>query len=129
MGFEESKQAIAQIHYADSEAIAGTGFLVAKRYVLTCAHVVKSALAGEEKPMGRTLCVTFPFSGRGLPYPVEVVFYRFDENTEGADSAVLCLTTTEPSDVRSWTSGRISTETYGFRVCGATEQKKTTLRL
>ncbi|MBD2261110.1 trypsin-like peptidase domain-containing protein [Pseudanabaena sp. FACHB-2040] len=90
MGFEESKQALTQIHFAGSDAIAGTGFLVADSYVLTCAHVVKAALPAVEEPIGASIEVTFPFLG---PASIQaaVVFCEFDEFDGGRDAAVLHL--------------------------------------
>jgi len=42
--FNVFKNSIARIYHANG-AVVGTGFLVSERYVLTCAHVVASALS------------------------------------------------------------------------------------
>jgi hypothetical protein len=94
MDFEQSKRAIAQIYYADGKAIAGTGFLIADRYVLTCAHVVKAALGDRGSYDGAELRVTFPnVDGQYTVQPCmgTVVFYALDEADYGADAAVLYL--------------------------------------
>jgi GUN4-like/Trypsin-like peptidase domain len=53
--FEVFKSAIARLHHA-SGSVVGVGFLVSDRYLLTCAHVVTSALGipqnTQEMPSG-----------------------------------------------------------------------------
>ncbi|MEO1403964.1 MAG: trypsin-like peptidase domain-containing protein [Cyanobacteria bacterium J06635_1] len=90
MEFETNNKAIAQIHYAESKAIAGTGFRVSGRYVLTCAHVVKSVLKNDQEPIGDVISVTLPFIN-DQPQEATVVFYQFNESDYGADAAVLRL--------------------------------------
>jgi hypothetical protein len=89
MTFEASQRAIAQIHFADSRNIAGTGFLVAEGYLLTCAHVVKKALFAPDNPVGAVLEVTF--FNTAEPQRAEVIFYEFEEQRCGRDAAVLYL--------------------------------------
>ena len=89
MAFETSKRAIAQIHLATSENIAGTGFLVADRYVLTCAHVVREVLFAPDTVLGNSLSVTFFNASKSLQG--KVIFYDFDEFNYGRDAAVLYL--------------------------------------
>lgn len=89
MEFEASKRAIAQIHFANSDVIAGTGFLVAEAYLVTCAHVVREALYAPEKLIGASLSVTFFNTSK--PQPAEVIFYDFVETSYGRDVAVLYL--------------------------------------
>ena len=100
MKFEESKQAIAQIHPADSDTIVGTGFLVEDRYLLTCAHVVNSALLPDQEPIGASLSVTF-FNNEAS-YPAIVIYHKFDEMTYGADAAVLYLSPETKPSVKGW---------------------------
>ena len=96
MEFEASKRAIAQIHYNNSDNIAGTGYLVAERYLLTCAHVVKEALFAPEEAKGQSLSVTF--FGTTKPQQAEVICYDFDESAYGADAAVLYLSEDSQSE-------------------------------
>lgn len=42
--FEDCQKATARIYRSDSEIVCGAGFLVNRRYVMTCAHVVNDAL-------------------------------------------------------------------------------------
>lgn len=89
MAFESIKRAVAQIHYANSSNIVGTGFLIAEGYLLTCAHVVREALSASESVVGASLQVTF-FNATE-PQSAEVIFYDFDELTYGSDAAVLYI--------------------------------------
>ncbi|MEM7769093.1 MAG: trypsin-like peptidase domain-containing protein [Cyanobacteria bacterium P01_A01_bin.37] len=89
MEFEASKRAIAQIHFADFNTIAGTGFLVAEGYVLTCAHVVKEALRSPEHVIGSELSVTF--FNTTQPHQATVIFYEFEQHDSGRDAALLYL--------------------------------------
>ncbi len=97
MTFEASKRAIAQIHVAKSRAIAGTGFLVAERYLLTCAHVVKEALFAPDDPLGSVLEVTF--FNAAEPQQATVIFYEFEEHRYGRDAAVLYLPEDAPGAI------------------------------
>lgn len=94
MEFETTKRAIARIHFANSKAIVGTGFLVAEKYVLTCAHVVREALGNPENAIGESLEVTFFQASK--PRRGSVIFYDFDEFNYGADVAVLYLEVSLP---------------------------------
>lgn len=89
MEFEASKRAIAKIHYKNNNDIAGTGFLIAERYLLTCAHVVKEALFARENIEGSFLDVTFFDTIQ--PKQAEVIFYDLDELNYGRDTALLYL--------------------------------------
>ncbi|MEM6866805.1 MAG: trypsin-like peptidase domain-containing protein [Cyanobacteria bacterium P01_C01_bin.121] len=96
MTFEDSKRAIAKIHLQNNPAsIVGTGFLIADRYLLTCAHVVREALFGAAEAVGDTLQVTF--YGASEPQSAEVVFFDLDASY-GCDAAVLYLMTESPAN-------------------------------
>ena len=97
MTFETSKRAIAQIHFGGSRNIAGTGFLVAEGYLLTCAHVVREALFAPADPLGAALEVTF--FNTFEPQKATVVFYEFEEQRYGRDVAVLYLPQCLPEDL------------------------------
>ncbi|NJO75929.1 MAG: trypsin-like peptidase domain-containing protein [Leptolyngbyaceae cyanobacterium RM1_406_9] len=120
MEFEVSKRAIAQIHYVNSTEIAGTGFLVADNYVLTCAHVVKAALAGgTEQPVGAVVAITFPFTD-DTPYKADVTFYQLDETDCGDDAAVLHLSVPLPRNIQPMPLGplrqydNVEVKSFGF---------------
>lgn len=58
--FEAAKKAIVQIYYGQGDQIAGTGFWVGGRYVLTCAHVVLAVLKPPtDEKIGRTVHLVF----------------------------------------------------------------------
>jgi vWA-MoxR associated protein middle region (VMAP-M) 1/Trypsin-like peptidase domain len=94
MEFEDGKPAIACIYSATGE-IVGTGFLVSKCYILTCAHVVNALvdLAGGANPIGQTVSVGFPFTEGNQPCPAHIIFYRFEGESYREDCALLQLET------------------------------------
>ena len=81
--FETYASGIACIFYADRKnEIAGGGFLVTPRYLLTCSHVVADALklTGEARENGLSQTVELEFrrvlETEGRPFRGEVVFWR-----------------------------------------------------
>ena len=59
MTFEDGKKAIARI-YSVADEVAGVGFLVADRYILTCAHVIAASIEDPEQPIGAAIIIALP---------------------------------------------------------------------
>ena len=97
MTFRASQRAIAQILYAEGSKIAGTGFLVAEGYLLTCAHVVEKALSGTNDPLKVELWVIF--FGTTEPQRAEVILYEYEKDRLGRDAAVLRLVEGGPKSI------------------------------
>lgn len=92
MEFEAGKQAIARI-YSTADEVAGVGFLVAERYLLTCAHVVQASVGDftSSGMMGATVPIALPFVTADQRYQTQVVFYDLDATAYGNDIAILRL--------------------------------------
>lgn len=91
MTFEDGKKAIARIYSAPNQVV-GVGFLVADRYVLTCAHVVNACGIPQDNPIGSTLSLAFPFSTGEQSYKATVIGHEL-QGDYGSDYAVLRLDT------------------------------------
>lgn len=95
------KAAIARIYHS-SGAIAGAGFLVADRYLLTCAHVVTTALGVPTEtvePPTTSLELDFPLIAPGRKVKAKVVFWQAVDSVEiGEDIAGLELEEAPPED-------------------------------
>jgi hypothetical protein len=91
--FEAGKQAIVQIYYSESDAIAGTGFWLGGRYLMTCAHVVGMALRLTRygDAMGQTVRLVFFEAGQTQALCAEVMYCKYEDLEGGADVAVLRL--------------------------------------
>lgn len=67
---------------SDSEGVVGGGFLVAPNMILTCAHVIASALGVDEPPEnwrppeGATVMLDFPLVAPGKRFPARLVTWR-----------------------------------------------------
>ena len=73
-------------------------------YVLTCAHVVNSALGLEQKSVATPhpnaqLAISFPFSGVAKLVPATVVRWRPPDASAGGDMALLKLKDSVPNKV------------------------------
>ncbi len=81
----------------------GAGVLIADRYILTCAHVVKECLAAEENKLKdllqETVNITFPFSKESTNYKAKVIFYE-EPNNQSGDVAGLQLIDPRPEDTK-----------------------------
>jgi hypothetical protein len=99
MEFEDGKRAIARI-YSILDEVAGVGFLVADRYVLTCAHVVQACLnpqPGDDVDCtGEMITLTFPFATGNQQYQTQVIFYALDAEAS-RDVAILHMAA-KPND-------------------------------
>ncbi|NEP18510.1 MAG: trypsin-like peptidase domain-containing protein [Leptolyngbya sp. SIO4C1] len=78
MNLRDCQQATAQIH-AGSGAVVGTGFLIAKQYLLTCAHVVQAALAGQPDGLNQTVTATFSMAQPERVCSTRVICYELHE--------------------------------------------------
>jgi hypothetical protein len=96
MDFDDGKRAIARIYSVLGE-VAGVGFLVADRYVLTCAHVVQACLnpqPGDDVDCtGETITLTLPFATGNQQYQTQVVFYALGTGVANTDVAILYMAT------------------------------------
>jgi hypothetical protein len=114
MEFGDSKQAIVQIHAAGSGEVVGTGFLVAERYVLTCAHVVQAALGSLENCLDQQIAVTFLFAYPGAKQTSQVIFCEYHElndpqpDKRGRDFAVLYLSAPLPGAIKPVTLANLN---------------------
>ncbi|MDV3348740.1 trypsin-like peptidase domain-containing protein [Leptothoe sp. LEGE 181152] len=88
MGFDQGKCAIARIYSNSTDSVIGTGFLVAERYVLTCAHVIEAARLGSDI---REIKLDFPYLKTLPPYYTELGWQQYDKRTPGDDFALLRL--------------------------------------
>lgn len=93
--FQTFKFAIARIFHANG-AVVGAGFLVSERYLLTCAHVVKQALAPLQSEIPQeSINLDFPLINPNQKLTAQVIFWRpyqsssITEAKVGEDIAVL----------------------------------------
>ena len=105
LSFEQFKSTIARI-YAKNGVVVGAGFLGAEHCVLTCAHVVTSALglpANTTEPPDALIQVDFPLSDlKGEPLDAQVILWQpVVPGQVGEDMAVLRVTTPLPEAMRS----------------------------
>lgn len=109
--------------------IAGMGILIEKRCVLTCAHVVNSALGRDrrnvERPIGADVIhLKFPFSKINNIYLGKVDFWRLDyqKKLSQNDIATIILSDDAPEDLK-YEHLVIAKALAGYRFCtyGATE--------
>lgn len=96
-----AESAIARIYKGNK--VIGAGFLIEGNYVLTCAHVVRDALAlqTEDSAIGQTVKLNFPYVSLRQKLTAVVSFYRFVKGDEerNEDIAGLCLVDPLPTDV------------------------------
>ncbi|MFG6101662.1 trypsin-like peptidase domain-containing protein [Leptothoe sp. EHU-05/26/07-4] len=84
--FEVGKRSIVQVYRGDTDEIAGTGFWIGGRYLITCAHVV-----GETAPLGQQVDVMFDQAGQTERLTSELVYHDFRASEGYEDIAVLRL--------------------------------------
>jgi vWA-MoxR associated protein C-terminal domain/Trypsin-like peptidase domain/vWA-MoxR associated protein middle region (VMAP-M) 1 len=102
MEFEDGKKAIARIYSAAGE-VAGVGFLVSDRYVLTCAHVVTASVSSPpgSDPIGSPVTLALPFATGDQKYLTQVVFCDLNTAAYGDDFAILRLATVPETVIQS----------------------------
>lgn len=90
------KSAIARIYKGNT--VIGAGFWVEGGYLLTCAHVVRDALAlkPEESALGRTVKINFPYASLSQKLTAEVLLYRYDKSEDTPDHDIAGLRVLEP---------------------------------
>lgn len=95
------KTAIARIYKGNM--VVGAGFWVEGGYLLTCAHVIRDALALKpgESVLGRTVKINFPYASLRQKLTAEVLLYRYDkdEDTPDEDIAGLRVLESLPAEV------------------------------
>ena len=83
----QHESSIVRIRAADG-SVVGAGFLVADRWVLTCAHVVAGALGLPDEttdPAGEKLHLDFPLVAPGHILAAKVVVWRPDADIAGLE--------------------------------------------
>ena len=92
---ESDKKAIIQIYRSNSDRIVGTGFWLGGCYLITCAHVVTSALAGKSysDPVGQEVRLMFDEADIPDVFQATVVYWRYHQKTGKDDVAILKLQT------------------------------------
>lgn len=94
------KAAIACVYHSNG-AIVGAGFLVADRYLLTCAHVVTAAFGIPTETVAAPtalLEIDFPLIAPGQKVTATVVFWQpVNSSQPGEDMAGLALTEAPPA--------------------------------
>lgn len=106
LNFEHFKSAIARI-YAQNGVVVGAGFLVAENCLLTCAHVVTSALglpADTVEQPNAPLKVDFPLieeeAIKGESFAAQVILWQpVAPDQVGEDMAVLRIATPLPEAI------------------------------
>jgi len=85
------KTAIARIYKGNT--VIGAGFWVEGGYLLTCAHVIRDALAlkPEESALGRRVKINFPYVSLSQKLTAEVLVYHYDKSEETPDDDIAGL--------------------------------------
>ncbi len=101
--FEVGQKSVVQIYYADVgnvdsspndfRRIAGTGFWMGGRYVMTCAHVVLNILdiSEDKDTIGQPVQLLFAQAGQSESVRARVIYCRFNLAVGFEDVAVLRL--------------------------------------
>jgi hypothetical protein len=112
--FELGKKAIVQIYYSDNDGIAGTGFWLGGRYLMTCAHVVGKALSFSDynQAKGQSIRLAFDEAGQAQKLFAEVIFCQYDAREGRQDVAVLRL------------AKEVSLETVNIRLATRLQQSR-----
>lgn len=87
-----------------SGGVVGTGFLVAERSVLSCAHVVSAALEVSENSTDfpkDSVHLDFPLVARGQVLSAHVALWQPPQSDNGGDIALLYLDSDPPLGTRS----------------------------
>jgi len=89
---EPLERSLVRIFYKNTNNVVGAGFLITKKHVLTCAHVVTSALELERSNNApqESVRLNFPFMGQVATFDARVVLWSFSLES-GDDFAVLEL--------------------------------------
>lgn len=98
---ENYKNAIARIMRNRDQAPIGAGILVGTRQVLTCAHVVNSAIGrrvevADPPPADARIMLDFPLPAPGTFLPARVVKWEGPRADGGGDMAILALDSDPP---------------------------------
>jgi vWA-MoxR associated protein C-terminal domain/vWA-MoxR associated protein middle region (VMAP-M) 1/Trypsin-like peptidase domain len=84
---------IARIYKVNK--VIGAGFFVEGGYVLTCAHVIRDALALQEgaSAIGQSVTIDFPYLSLSQKLTAEILLYRYisDEDNQNEDIAGLWI--------------------------------------
>ncbi|MDV3351753.1 trypsin-like peptidase domain-containing protein [Leptothoe sp. LEGE 181152] len=100
---EPLKSSVVRFYHANGNVV-GAGFLVADRYVLTCAHVVAAALTlpeNTEVAPEQSVQVDFPLLDPGQKLEASVVFWLPVSHVKAVeDMAVLRLAAATPTEAK-----------------------------
>lgn len=90
------KTAVARIYRGNT--VVGAGFWVEGGYLLTCAHVIRDALAlkAGELALGQTVTINFPFLSLSQKLTAEVLIYHYDKSEDTPDEDIAGLRVIDP---------------------------------
>ncbi len=93
------ERSIVRILSGSSRGVVGSGFLISKRHILTCAHVVRAALASQAQQglLGAAISLQFPFLSSST-YMGKVIQESSPTYEGGEDLAVLEIEQDLPKD-------------------------------
>lgn len=92
------EHSIVRIFYQQTQEVIGAGFLISKTHLLTCAHVVQSALGtAETAAISSVVRLQFPFFPGTFPISAKVVLLS-SPSADGDDLAVLEMMQDIPND-------------------------------
>lgn len=85
--------------FTEQGTVIGTGFLIAERTLITCAHVVTAALLLKDSSEMPTEAVSldFPLITTESKFSAQVVFWQPPQDNDGGDIAVLQLNSEPPA--------------------------------
>jgi len=122
---ETFRNAITRIYHSNGITVAGAGFLVADRYLLTCAHVITESLSILKNIKGQptvSVELDFPLIAAGQKLKAKVVFWQpVNPPQIGEDIAGLYLEDVPPkgvSPVKLVTASESDYWEHQFRIFG-----------
>lgn len=98
---EPLERSIVRVFSSSSRTVVGSGFLISKSHVLTCAHVVHEALGDQSKQNsgGALVSLQFPFISQTMTYTAKIIRESSVTEDGGEDLAVLEIQQELPKDM------------------------------
>lgn len=95
------ERSLVRIFSQNTSSVIGAGFLISKRHILTCAHVVRAALGSTQETSMPSLPVKvqFPFLSSSNRLDAKVVLWSLPSEEGNDDMAVLEILQDAPPDV------------------------------
>ena len=103
---EPLKSSVVRFYHANGNVV-GAGFLIAERYVLTCAHVVAAALTlpeNTEAAPEQSVQIDFPLLASGQTVEASVVFWIPVSQTKSAEDLAVLRLLEKPPDPTKFAS-------------------------